>query len=148
MSFARGTYTKKEQEMVRGLFFHVIDDATNELFTDSWTKRTTKEKTGDAMLDARRCIWTTTSRSSKAVAAPRTKTWLRRSQSAWKRREERRPDPQQMRPLRPHLLVRHLLRLLFFAVCSRAIGWWMPGDGPRSPRRRETMATDGSAEEA
>ena len=36
--------------MVRALFFHVMDGATDELFADSRTKRTTKEKAG-AMLD-------------------------------------------------------------------------------------------------
>ena len=51
MFIARRTYPKKEQEMVRAWFFHVIDGATDELYTDDWTKRTTKEKTGGAMLD-------------------------------------------------------------------------------------------------
>ena len=50
MSFARCT-NPKGQDVVRALFFHVIGGATDERFTDSWTKRTTKEKTHGAMLD-------------------------------------------------------------------------------------------------
>ena len=37
---------KKGKGMVRELFFHVIDGDTDEFFADSWTKRTTKEKSG------------------------------------------------------------------------------------------------------
>ena len=46
MSFARCTYPKKEQVMLRALFFHVIDGATDELFTDACHERKSGSRHG------------------------------------------------------------------------------------------------------
>ena len=67
-----------------------------------------KKKRGAPCRMTRRCIWTTTPRSSKAVATPGTKTWQQMHLNS----RRARILAQEVRRLHPHLLVRHLMRLL------------------------------------
>ena len=122
MSFARCAYPMKGQDMVRALFFHFTDGATDELFTDSWTKRTTKE-----MLDDLRCISGQSSRDCRRLLRHRGRRRGQGGRTAT-RRKKKPEDPQQLHQnsRRVRILVQEVRRLASTSTSAASSASLMP----------------------
>ena len=126
--------------MVRAVFFHVAVGATHEIFTDSWTRHTSKEKAGGAMLDdAEMCQDDHLEITEGCCGQGGRRVQGEEEGDGWTRNKCTRTRTgldschKEARRRRPHLLVRHPLRLLN-RLLRRAIGLLVDWRGPSDQR--------------